>query len=56
MSDNAIHDAEREEARDARRFAQIRPGDCYRHHWVSDGAGGGVCTDAATQYRQESYD
>jgi len=42
MCDNPIHEAEREEARDARGFTE--PGSCYRHHWVSDGAGGGVCT------------
>jgi hypothetical protein len=33
---------EREEARDAMRYTT---GTCYRHHYVSDRRGGGVCTD-----------
>jgi hypothetical protein len=38
--DNPIHEAEREEARYARQFAD---GPCYRHSFHSDGRGGGVC-------------
>jgi hypothetical protein len=38
--DNMIHVHEREEARDARRFAS---GPCYRCDYRSDRQGGGVC-------------
>jgi hypothetical protein len=42
---NPIYAAEREEARDARRFAdEDGPASCYRHNYVSDGHGGGCCT------------
>ena len=34
---------EREEARDAARYAHLTP--CYRHDYVSDRRGGGVCRD-----------
>lgn len=43
---NPIHEAEREESRDARRHAEMTGvASCYRHHFVSDGRGGGVCRD-----------
>lgn len=42
MTDNYLHEIEREEARDAAMFAT---GYCYRHHYVSDRRGGGVCID-----------
>lgn len=40
---NPIHEAEREESRDAQRYSRELEG-CYRHAWRDDGAGGGVCT------------
>jgi hypothetical protein len=40
--DNMVHVHEREEARDARRFAV---GPCYRHDYRSDRRGGGICID-----------
>jgi hypothetical protein len=40
--ENMVHSAEREEARDAQRFASPFTS-CYQHRFVSDGRGGGVC-------------
>jgi len=41
---NPLYAHEREEARDATRFNDYGPPACYRHNYVSDGHGGGVCT------------
>jgi hypothetical protein len=38
-----IHEMERQESRDAMRFAP--PASCYRHDYRSDGRGGGACRD-----------
>jgi hypothetical protein len=56
MCDNAVHEAEREEARDARRFNDYGPARCYRHHYVTDGAGGGVCTGCGDTVSAELTD
>lgn len=41
---NPLHAHEREESRDARRFAEdYGPASCYRHDYRPDGHGGGVC-------------
>jgi hypothetical protein len=42
MSDNYLHEIEREEARDA---AMFFTGPCYRHDYRNAIGGGGVCID-----------
>lgn len=42
MSDNYLHEIEREEARDA---AMFDTGPCYRHDWRAARDGGGICID-----------
>jgi hypothetical protein len=48
--DNMIHVHEREEARDAARFAT---GPCWRHDYVSDRRSGGVCVDCGDTLRAD---
>ena len=48
FDDNPLHAHEREEARDARLFADPMTS-CYRHDWRGDGRGGGVCVDCGDE-------
>ncbi len=45
---NPLHAHEREEARDARRYASPFAS-CYQHDYRSDGRGGGICIDCGDE-------
>jgi hypothetical protein len=43
VTDNYLHEIEREEYRDALRYTTTTP--CYRHGWRADGNGGLICIE-----------